>query len=250
MAVSTKDGREEQAVRLGDKDRVIREPLKDSSGLLTSSGTEKKTKKKQKKEKTKEKKKKQGGSCKKRVHSSTPPTPEDADKQHQDVKLFPTHLAPSSESLDGKLAKVKLQGRTPAEAAQTKSKPRKRKEAAAAVLSNPEPASSDNEADLTNKRNGSLRWEGTLEDPSAEENRIRIYKLNRRRRYLNALQGLHGELGPAATTQEGHQSNCFGRGCTASSQDPRARLQSELSHHDRILSGKEINRFIQDGAQD
>ncbi|MGH0153056.1 UNVERIFIED_CONTAM: hypothetical protein FKN15_023982 [Acipenser sinensis] len=161
MAVSSKDGREEQAVRLGDKDRVIREPLKDSSGLLTSSGTEKKTKKKKKKEKTKEKKKKQGGSCKKRVHSSTPPTPEDA-----------------------------------------------------------EPASSDNEADLTNKRNESLRWEGTLEDPSAEENRIRIYKLNRRRRYLNALQGLHGELGPAATTQVGHQSNCFGRRCTAFSQDP------------------------------
>ncbi|KAK6473351.1 protein LIAT1-like [Huso huso] len=248
MAVSCKDGREEQAVRLGD-DRVIREPLKDSSGLLSSSGTEKKTKKKKKKEKTKEKKKKQDGSCKKRVHSSTP---KPAFPQHRDsgVKLFPTHLAPSSESLDGKLAKVKLQGRTPAEAARTKSKPRKRKEAAAAVLSNPKPASSDNKADLTSKRNESLRWEGTLEDPSAEENRIRIYKMNRRKRYLNALQGLHGELGPAGTTQEGHQSNCFGRGCTASSQGPRARLQSELSHHDRILSGKEINRFIQDGVQD
>ncbi|XP_041097188.1 protein LIAT1 isoform X2 [Polyodon spathula] len=234
MAVSAKDGREEQAARLGGKGRVIREPLKDSSGLLTSSATEKKTKKKKKREKTKEKKKKQRGSCKKRVHSSTPPTPEDADKQHKDpgVKLFPTHLTPSSESLDGKLAKVKLQGRTPAEAAPTKNKPRKLKE------SNPDPASPDNEADLNNKMNESLRWEGTLEDPSAEEIRIQIYKMNRRRRYMTALQGLYGELGPAGTSQEDHQSSHSGRGCPASTKDPRPRLQSELSRHDKILSGE------------
>ncbi|XP_068945277.1 protein LIAT1 [Petaurus breviceps papuanus] len=43
---------------------------------------------------------------------------------------------------------------------------------------------------LSNKINESLRWEGVLEDPVAEEERIRIYKLNRRKRYrLSALEG-------------------------------------------------------------
>ncbi|XP_056412875.1 protein LIAT1 [Hyla sarda] len=36
--------------------------------------------------------------------------------------------------------------------------------------------------------NESLRWEGTLEDPVAEEERIRQYKINRRKRYLLATQ--------------------------------------------------------------
>ncbi|XP_043818544.1 protein LIAT1 isoform X1 [Dromiciops gliroides] len=43
---------------------------------------------------------------------------------------------------------------------------------------------------LSTKINESLRWEGVLEDPVAEEERIRIYKLNRRKRYrLSALEG-------------------------------------------------------------
>ncbi|XP_069827317.1 protein LIAT1 isoform X2 [Dendropsophus ebraccatus] len=36
--------------------------------------------------------------------------------------------------------------------------------------------------------NESLRWEGVLEDPVAEEERIRQYKINRRKRYLLAAQ--------------------------------------------------------------
>lgn len=36
--------------------------------------------------------------------------------------------------------------------------------------------------------NESLRWEGVLNDPAAEEERIREYKINRRKRYLLAAQ--------------------------------------------------------------
>ncbi|XP_044141536.1 protein LIAT1 [Bufo gargarizans] len=36
--------------------------------------------------------------------------------------------------------------------------------------------------------NESLRWEGVLEDPVAEEERIHQYKINRRKRYLLAAQ--------------------------------------------------------------
>lgn len=39
------------------------------------------------------------------------------------------------------------------------------------------------EEDLSNQINESLRWEGVLADPEAEKERIRIYKLNRRKRY-------------------------------------------------------------------
>ncbi|XP_072496004.1 protein LIAT1 [Notamacropus eugenii] len=51
-------------------------------------------------------------------------------------------------------------------------------------------SSAEVEESLSTKINESLRWEGVLEDPVAEEERIRIYKLNRRKRYrLSALEG-------------------------------------------------------------
>uniref|UniRef100_A0A8C8VN22 Uncharacterized protein n=1 Tax=Pelusios castaneus TaxID=367368 RepID=A0A8C8VN22_9SAUR len=37
--------------------------------------------------------------------------------------------------------------------------------------------------DLSHQINESLRWDGILEDPAAEEERLRLYKLNRRKRY-------------------------------------------------------------------
>lgn len=36
--------------------------------------------------------------------------------------------------------------------------------------------------------NESLRWEGVLEDPDQERERLKIYKMNRRKRYLAAAQ--------------------------------------------------------------
>ncbi|XP_036624581.1 protein LIAT1 [Trichosurus vulpecula] len=51
-------------------------------------------------------------------------------------------------------------------------------------------SSAEVDESLSTKINESLRWEGVLEDPVAEEERIRIYKLNRRKRYrLSALEG-------------------------------------------------------------
>ncbi|XP_055112994.1 protein LIAT1 [Symphalangus syndactylus] len=45
---------------------------------------------------------------------------------------------------------------------------------------------------LANRINESLRWDGILADPEAEKERIRIYKLNRRKRYrCLALEGFH-----------------------------------------------------------
>uniref|UniRef100_A0A0D9RPB7 Ligand of ATE1 n=1 Tax=Chlorocebus sabaeus TaxID=60711 RepID=A0A0D9RPB7_CHLSB len=45
---------------------------------------------------------------------------------------------------------------------------------------------------LANQINDSLRWDGILADPEAEKERIRIYKLNRRKRYrCLALKGFH-----------------------------------------------------------
>ncbi|XP_005402693.1 PREDICTED: protein LIAT1 isoform X2 [Chinchilla lanigera] len=52
------------------------------------------------------------------------------------------------------------------------------------------------EEKLSNQVNESLRWDGILADPEAEKERIRIYKLNRRKRYQNlALTGFHSDLG-------------------------------------------------------
>ncbi|XP_047688925.1 protein LIAT1 [Prionailurus viverrinus] len=48
------------------------------------------------------------------------------------------------------------------------------------------------EEHLAKQVNESLRWDGILADPEAEKERIRVYKLNRRKRYrLLALKGLH-----------------------------------------------------------
>ncbi|XP_005349586.1 protein LIAT1 isoform X2 [Microtus ochrogaster] len=50
------------------------------------------------------------------------------------------------------------------------------------------------EESLSNQINESLRWDGVLTDPEAEKERIRIYKMNRRKRYrLVALKGFHSD---------------------------------------------------------
>lgn len=50
------------------------------------------------------------------------------------------------------------------------------------------------EENLSNRVNESLRWDGILADPEAEKERIRIYKLNRRKRYrILALKSIHSD---------------------------------------------------------
>ncbi|XP_040100389.1 protein LIAT1 [Oryx dammah] len=59
------------------------------------------------------------------------------------------------------------------------------------------------EETLSNQVNESLRWDGILADPEAEKERIRIYKLNRRKRYrIWALKGFHSDPGAAETPED------------------------------------------------
>ncbi|XP_078680789.1 uncharacterized protein LOC144915874 isoform X2 [Branchiostoma floridae x Branchiostoma belcheri] len=49
--------------------------------------------------------------------------------------------------------------------------------------------------EITKKVNESLRWEDPCEDTEDEEERLRIYKMNRRKRYLAAAQKMGLEYG-------------------------------------------------------
>ncbi|OCT95049.1 protein LIAT1 [Xenopus laevis] len=167
-------------------DQQDREKIKSKQGkqpfqaLVTSSGKGKK------KTKTKER----TNSIKKRGRaSSTPSTSDEADKhntkskQHQ--KLTPLPLSPQEVSM----TKHKLEKDEAECGAEKKSSPSGR-------------SSSITQGGGLNE---SLRWEGALDDPVAEEERIRQYKINRRKRYLLAAQqstcnkfnsqdGLHEDL--------------------------------------------------------
>ena len=56
------------------------------------------------------------------------------------------------------------------------------------------PCFAEIEDTLSSQINESLRWDGILTDPEAEKERIRIYKLNRRKRYrLMALKCFHSD---------------------------------------------------------
>ncbi|CAM9720726.1 unnamed protein product [Bubo scandiacus] len=48
--------------------------------------------------------------------------------------------------------------------------------------------SSQTDEGLSAQLNESLRWDGILEDPVAEEERLRVYKMNRRKRYESYIQ--------------------------------------------------------------
>jgi hypothetical protein len=51
------------------------------------------------------------------------------------------------------------------------------------------------QAGQNNPARESLRWDGVLEDPVAEAERIEVYKANRRKRYLASQQGVMDYLG-------------------------------------------------------
>ncbi|XP_006863511.1 PREDICTED: uncharacterized protein C17orf97 homolog [Chrysochloris asiatica] len=60
----------------------------------------------------------------------------------------------------------------------------------------------DVEENLSNQIDESLRWDGILSDPEAEKERIRIYKMNRRKRYrIWALKGFHSEQAAEETEE-------------------------------------------------
>ncbi|XP_040388132.1 protein LIAT1 [Cygnus olor] len=69
---------------------------------------------------------------------------------------------------------------------------------------------------LSAQLNESLRWDGILEDPVAEEERLRIYKVNRRKRYRLYIQQ---HLPPEPCPTVGHSPLLHVRAsCTSSDQ--------------------------------
>jgi len=45
----------------------------------------------------------------------------------------------------------------------------------------------EDKSDLTHPGQDSLRWEGALEDPIAEAQRLEVYRANRRKRYMASI---------------------------------------------------------------
>ncbi|XP_032705274.1 protein LIAT1 [Lontra canadensis] len=90
------------------------------------------------------------------------------------------------------------------------------------------------EENLSNHINESLRWDGVLADPEAEKERIRLYKLNRRKRYrILALKGFHSDLGGEESPENllylcDKDSSSDGRPCFEGSLAPKL-LPSDLA---------------------
>uniref|UniRef100_A0A8C4SHG4 Uncharacterized protein n=1 Tax=Erpetoichthys calabaricus TaxID=27687 RepID=A0A8C4SHG4_ERPCA len=92
----------------------------------------------------------------------------------RNVKFGHSHIMPSTKSLNGKLSKIKNQGRASTETYIHRKS------------SGPQMERPVDEVVLTDQMKESLRWEGALQDPVAERERIDHYKMNRRKRYLES----------------------------------------------------------------
>lgn len=78
------------------------------------------------------------------------------------------------------------------------------------------------EESLSNQINESLRWDGVLTDPEAEKERIRIYKMNRRKRYrLMALKGFHSD--PSTEESVENLPYLSDKDCSPSSKQPSSK---------------------------
>ncbi|XP_067866615.1 protein LIAT1 [Heterodontus francisci] len=149
--------------------RDIKHKAKSTTNLTVETAEKKKIKKKSNKEKKK--------SCKlRRNSSSTPSTVEETVSAHKHRKSSKRHAHSASPSIE-------------MSASQGDAK------------QSPKPTDISNKADgnrgsdvssfysvdqLATSINETLRWDGVLEDPVAEEERIKLYKLNRQLRYLAA----------------------------------------------------------------
>ncbi|XP_069040236.1 protein LIAT1 isoform X2 [Lepisosteus oculatus] len=199
--------------RSGKKEPVLSETGKEFQTPLES-GPKDRQQKKKKRENGKEKKK-PVKEPKKRGHSTTPSNSDDtADKPQpqpaQVLRNCPGQLRVTSETPADKQAKVKGQRR-----ARLSSQPTKRGDSVGAEETAPGPGP-DDETHLSSQVRESLRWEGVLGDPEAEEERLRIYKANRRKRYWAAKQDLntldregnqpgHGRLVPLESASGQHR---------------------------------------------
>ncbi|XP_055982478.1 protein LIAT1 [Sorex fumeus] len=163
----------------GFADNKVRDPEERESGTEVSQGsrlppidgsTSQLTKRKVKKKK----KKKTKGSGK-------------GDDKHQNPGL---KTQPRPSSLHSVLSDIKDPRLRP----EHRSDKEDSKPAAPYTSSRSLPHVTDTEETLSSQTNESLRWDGILADPEAEKERIRIYKVNRRKRYrILALKSFHSE---------------------------------------------------------
>ncbi|KAL2765543.1 protein LIAT1, partial [Daubentonia madagascariensis] len=85
---------------------------------------------------------------------------------------------------------------------------------------------------LSNQINESLRWDGILADPEAEKERIRIYKVNRRKRYrILALKGFNSD--PHAQETPENLPYLPDKDCSSNSRQPPLKAD----HPDHYFEG-------------
>ncbi|XP_054988191.1 protein LIAT1 [Sorex araneus] len=163
----------------GFADNKARDPEERESGAEVSQGSrlppiDSSTSQLTKRKVKKKKKKKAKGSGK-------------GDDKHQNPGL---KTQPRPSSLHSILSDIKDPGPRP----EHRSDKEDSKPAAPYTSSRSLPHVADPEEKLSGQANESLRWDGVLTDPEAEEERIRIYKVNRRKRYRSlALKSFHSE---------------------------------------------------------
>ncbi|KAJ1185844.1 hypothetical protein NDU88_002631 [Pleurodeles waltl] len=170
-----------------------------------------------KKPRKKDKQAKAGTDCKKRSHSSSTPTSDETAHNQKSWKQ-PPKAAPS-EPVDKGSCTKKASRRTA-----------KKDERKALSSSSSSASSSHPVQELSDQINESLRWEGVLDDPLAEEERIRQYKANRRRRYLLAANS--GSMMAARIAQEAVENRC--------SQEHRPQLVADEDCH-RLYTRKDTS---------
>ncbi|KAJ8377571.1 hypothetical protein AAFF_G00255890 [Aldrovandia affinis] len=138
----------------------------------------------------------------KRGHSSTPSNSDDADKPPSEPVSSgsSTQTGPDAEQPSGGQAEGK--GRCAGPQAESRSrKPREEEEEKEEEKKEEKEEKAEPPApSLSRQAQESLRWEGALDDPVAEAERMEIYRANRRRRYLSTQQSAMPSTPTAPTT--------------------------------------------------
>ncbi|KAI4897573.1 hypothetical protein NFI96_020856 [Prochilodus magdalenae] len=136
--------------------------------------------KKKKRNKAKEKDK-STSEVKKRGHPSTPSNSDDSERPRTEERA----KAEKSSDLNEAKGHAKERGSR---------KSRKCKTTAPVLEEDPGPPKED-KAELSSQTQESLRWEGVLEDPAAEAERMELYRANRRKRYMASRQTFLENIG-------------------------------------------------------
>ncbi|XP_075760785.1 protein LIAT1 [Pelodiscus sinensis] len=147
-----------------------KQPAKGSLTTAQATGKKKPRKKKKKKADQDDSNTRSSG------HGSSPSASEETDKHHSTSKKHQTHTAQLLQILS--LGKDPDPAQDAIKGIHIDAEINKLLLSASAISS-----STQTEQDTAGQINESLRWDGMLEDPAAEEERLRIYKLNRRKRY-------------------------------------------------------------------